>query len=254
MTDGKESVAAEMIRRFRQSRPTSRTEREISKKSAPRELWWIDEKVPKTSSLDRDQESLRSPSPEPMKHLPVRQTSKFELLDSWDNSNPRNFMSKSYDFDKQRSSVEVRRPAPSLNVDSWFEKEIAELEQEVNRRSTKSHPQFASKPFERSGNMNLSSSIDRAILGQSWLRGSNDTLGSLGLKALLDPGMYFFKNHRNFLLFNRIKARWTIPNKTRSGSEKGARSSSSSEFRRRTHSIRRTSEESQSKYGKSCSA
>jgi hypothetical protein len=73
-----ESVAAAMIRRFREAQPSSRTEREAAKLSGRvREMWWVDDENPALSrsgtSLNRRQtEDYEQPRPSPQK--PMRQS------------------------------------------------------------------------------------------------------------------------------------------------------------------------------------
>jgi hypothetical protein len=169
------SSAADMIRRFRQSRPTSRAEREQERKKNPeaKEMWWVQgkqissDREPKARS-NRDDLDVSEPRPS-ARPIPSKPSNRADLLHNLDKkkmgSPTRSSVSSipvrvrsslaprrdSSDASPQRQGRDraVDKLRDSMEVDDWIENEIKSLEAELGRNKSGQPSRSTSRDKDR---------------------------------------------------------------------------------------------------------
>lgn len=176
MSKEDESVAAAMIRRFREAKPSSRAERDSAKVSGRvREMWWVDRNDGSNidrrissphQSLDKQGVSMEieRPRPSPMKpttsRLPPRASATMKSIDDLIMKDVMN-LDDSFDWDNRRRNLFDEGPANS--TDSLLKHRNAPMYRYA--RATEDKP-----TFQKTGTDLLNESLD--------------TLGSLGFHGL----------------------------------------------------------------------
>lgn len=198
-----EGYAASMIRRFREAKPASRAERETTRDEV-HQMWWVDGGGKQVEGNKRFELSSSSEIeiPRSSQPAPGRQSAGYEDV-----------------LAEIRQSEKLSRPAThNSTIDDMIAREIQELEREINSDPRRS--------LAGSIDVNIRSSYDEYEYGErrptaergqgprdplqdmrfsgDFLRGSTDTLGSTGFKALLYPEMKLvlnrhFVRHLSFL-------------------------------------------------------